>query len=32
MPAKLLGISWVAIGIVYYLVMRKVLKREVTLA
>ena len=32
MPAKLLGVSWVAIGIVYYLVMRKVLKREVTLA
>lgn len=32
MPAKLLGVSWVAIGIVYYLIMRKVLKREVTLA
>ena len=29
LPAKLLGVSWVAIGAIYYFVMRKVLKKDV---
>lgn len=32
MPAKILGISWVAVGLVYYLIMRKVLKKDVVLS
>lgn len=31
LPAKVLGIIWMTIGIVYYLVLRYVFKREVTL-
>lgn len=31
-PAKILGIIWIAVGVAYYLIMRKVLKRTVELA
>ncbi|MEG0757876.1 MAG: amino acid permease, partial [Raoultibacter sp.] len=31
-PAKILGLVWIAIGVVYYVVMRKVFKRNVELA
>ena len=31
MPAKVLGVVWMAAGTAYYLVLRFVLKREVTL-
>ena len=30
-PAKIIGVVWIAIGIVYYLVMTRALHREITM-